>query len=88
MTSDQATPTVSDNVVDPTIGAHVSLIFSTTPDQQQIDQILATIKTMLDLAMQIRQQVDNGKRIVFVPPEGVFADDEERLEALAALAMS
>lgn len=75
----------TDDVVNLSIGAHISLIFNTAPSQPQIDHILATIRDKLDLLFEVRQRLDKGERIVFVPANGELPADEERREALVAL---
>ena len=84
--SEQATTAPAEDVVDPTIGAHISLCFSTAPDQEQVDQAIAAMQHELGVSLEKRQQLDNGRRIIFVPSGGgALPEDEERLEAVAAL---
>lgn len=75
----------ADNVVDPSTAAHISLVFTPAPSQPQIDEILYIIREKLDLSFEVRQTLERGTRIVFVPSDGEMPEEEEKLEALVAL---
>lgn len=73
----------------PSIGAHIALSFSRTPDRKQLDQIILLLNNELGLTMENCQQLDNRQRVIFVPSEGDFtAASGERLEATAAVLRS